>query len=479
MMDRYQAAVVDAANGSDNHISVDANAGSGKSYVIEQCCNALPDRTKIGVWAFGAENAAKARAKVGRLPNVDACTMHASGYRALRGAKVVMRDTPLERALKEERFEKTWRPLKILERLLSEIPDERGNYNPDQIRYAAAQVECPLYPREIDRLQRALVRRREDSTQEISFADQLYLPLVRGAFQKPLYDVIFVDERQDLSPIQREIVLRQAFAGVRVVSVGDPNQAVYAWRGADDDSCDAIDRALGATSREVTKLPMRVCYRCSRDVIQYVRESCNIPIEHAPDAIEGEVIESEDAYDTDYLDGADGSMILARDNATLLSLAVELMAREQSFALLGSQLAKTLRGLYADSREEAIEKLSMRVGAAIKAISDASDEPKQSGRDIQRIKREAAAPLALLQGASSLSDALDVAHVIDNSRATSPDAVVLSTAHRAKGLEHRRVKVLASGFSYGGQEDNLWYVACTRAEDTLEIVGQRKKDEEE
>lgn len=478
-LDRYQSEVVRAVTETDAHVSVDALAGSGKSYTIRQCAEALPPRTKIGVWAFGNANAAEARAKVGRLANVTVCTIHSAGYRALRGAKVVQRDTPLERALQAERFEKTWRPMRIVERLMSEIPDEDGEYTADQIRWCAAQNELPLYPREIERMQRALRARREDPTTEISFADQLYLPLVRGAFDRPLYDVVFVDERQDLSPIQREIVLRQARRGVRVVSVGDPNQAIYAWRGADADSCDAIDRGLYETERNVIKLPMNTCYRCARNVIDYVREACNLPIESHPHAPEGSVVETGETPTTNYLDGADGSMILARDNATLLHLAVELLAREQSFALLGSQFEKTIRGLYADSREEAIDKLAARTGAAVKAIADASDEPKQSQRDIQRIKREAAAPMALLEGASSLAEAIEVAVAVDTSRANAPDAVVLSTAHRAKGLEHKRVKVIASGFQRGDQEENLWYVALTRAEERLEVVGERQRPDEE
>jgi superfamily I DNA/RNA helicase len=476
--DRYQDEVVQAVRDTDDHVSVDALAGSGKSYTIRLCCEALPQSTKIGVWAFGRANAAEARSKVGRLANVDACTMHSIGFRYLKGAKVVTRETPLERALTAERFEKTWRPLRILERVMSEIPDANGDYDADQFRWCAAQSELALYPREIERMQRALRTRREDPTSEISYADQLYLPLVRGAFDRKLYDVIFVDERQDLSPIQREIVLRQAHRGARIVSVGDPNQAIYAWRGADSDSCDAIDRGLDGTTRSVIKKPLNICYRCSPPVIEYVRKHCNLPIEVSPHAIPGSgaVIETAETIHTNYLDGADGSMILARDNGTLLNLAVELLSREQSFALLGSTLEKTIKGLYADSREEAIEKLSARVGSAVKAIADASDEPKQSQRDIQRIKREAAAPMALLDGATSLADAIEVANAIDNSRANSPDAVVLSTAHRAKGLEHKRVKVIASGFQFGDQEDNLWYVALTRAEDTLEIVGERRPE---
>ena len=48
------------------------------------------------------------------------------------------------------------------------------------------------------------------------------------------YRVVLVDEFQDTDPIQWEI-LQRAFGGggVTLVLIGDPKQAIYAFRGAD------------------------------------------------------------------------------------------------------------------------------------------------------------------------------------------------------------------------------------------------------
>src|SRR4051794_36196192 len=46
------------------------------------------------------------------------------------------------------------------------------------------------------------------------------------------YDVVLVDEFQDTDPIQWEI-LERAFGDVTLVLIGDPKQAIYAFRGAD------------------------------------------------------------------------------------------------------------------------------------------------------------------------------------------------------------------------------------------------------
>ena len=58
------------------------------------------------------------------------------------------------------------------------------------------------------------------------------------------YRVVMVDEFQDTDPIQWEIV-RRAFAGhATVILIGDPKQAIYAFRGADVYSyLDAVSQA--------------------------------------------------------------------------------------------------------------------------------------------------------------------------------------------------------------------------------------------
>ena len=66
----------------------------------------------------------------------------------------------------------------------------------------------------------------------LDFDDMLYFA-VHYADDYPKYDMIYVDEAQDLSPIQ--IHLLEKLKG-RVIAVGDPHQAIYAFRGADADA---------------------------------------------------------------------------------------------------------------------------------------------------------------------------------------------------------------------------------------------------
>ncbi len=58
-----------------------------------------------------------------------------------------------------------------------------------------------------------------------------------GAVLRSQYKVVLLDEYQDTSSVQIEL-LSTLFRGVAVTAVGDPNQAIYGWRGASASSMD-------------------------------------------------------------------------------------------------------------------------------------------------------------------------------------------------------------------------------------------------
>lgn len=64
---------------------------------------------------------------------------------------------------------------------------------------------------------------------KIDCTHSFYLKKYQLTKPKLNYDLIFIDESQDLSPVQLDIV--KSLNGVKVV-VGDSNQAIYGWRGA-------------------------------------------------------------------------------------------------------------------------------------------------------------------------------------------------------------------------------------------------------
>ena len=56
------------------------------------------------------------------------------------------------------------------------------------------------------------------------------------ARERGAYDVVLVDEYQDTDPAQEELLVQLAGDGRELIAVGDPDQSIYAFRGADVDA---------------------------------------------------------------------------------------------------------------------------------------------------------------------------------------------------------------------------------------------------
>ncbi|HYK33293.1 MAG TPA: UvrD-helicase domain-containing protein, partial [Streptosporangiaceae bacterium] len=54
--------------------------------------------------------------------------------------------------------------------------------------------------------------------------------------ERQAYDVVLVDEYQDSDPAQEELLFALAGDGRELIAVGDPDQSIYAFRGADADA---------------------------------------------------------------------------------------------------------------------------------------------------------------------------------------------------------------------------------------------------
>lgn len=123
------------------------------------------------------------------------------------------------------------------------------------------------------RLARQTLKTSNDSLAIIDFDDMLYLPLLRNITSDKT-NYIFVDEAQDLNGVQRELIKRMLptspSAISRLIAVGDPNQAIYGFRGADNDSLDILQSTFSAV-----RLPLSVSYRCSKAVVGEAQKVLN------------------------------------------------------------------------------------------------------------------------------------------------------------------------------------------------------------
>ncbi|GAA3442089.1 hypothetical protein Pve01_62150 [Planomonospora venezuelensis] len=80
--------------------------------------------------------------------------------------------------------------------------------------------------------------------------------------ERSAYDVVLVDEYQDTDPAQEALLQRLAGEGRDLIAVGDPDQSIYGFRGADVHGImDFPDRFRDTAGREAPIIALRTCRR--------------------------------------------------------------------------------------------------------------------------------------------------------------------------------------------------------------------------
>lgn len=87
-----------------------------------------------------------------------------------------------------------------------------------------------------------------------------------GAAVRRQYRVVLLDEFQDTSYAQLDLLLALFGAGHPLTAVGDPCQSIYAWRGANADTLAAFEQRFAA-DRPVERYALRTSFRNERTVL--------------------------------------------------------------------------------------------------------------------------------------------------------------------------------------------------------------------
>jgi len=305
----------------------------------------------------------------------------------------------------------------------------------------------------------------------VTFNDMLYYA-VRWGEPYYTYDFLFVDECQDLSRVQNKL-LKMCAGNGRVVGVGDPNQAIFGFAGAGDDSFYEF-----AESFDADEYPLSICYRCPTSHIKLAQEI--VPqIESAPGAIEGQVDHIKKKMLPSVL--MDGDLILCRATAPLVKLCLELVVQDCGVTILGKKIGQQLSSI---ARQSAKKKgfsffefpLFLRRFCRMKMdrlIQDGRDSLAETVADQQQ---------AILYFYNELNtdNLKQFCKAMESLFSDQPSPIRLATVHKAKGLEADNVYILCpekmplmwknqQAWEYQ-QEMNIKYVALTRAKKELWFV---------
>lgn len=502
----YQSAIYQWVEHGTGSCVVIAVAGSGKTHSIIEALQHIPRTHSVRLFAFNRAIAETLKGRV-RLPNVDVSTYHSAGYRAILrelNAKVdtdrnKMRDLLREhledgdrRAYGEELLRlvglakseglgvlrpdepEKWRDLIEHHDLDFDYAVPPGIKDDETFRQAFAQEQWRVIE-----LGRQLLNASNHTAKlpfewRIDFDDQLYLPILWDLSLQQ-YEWVLVDEAQDTNAIQREFIRRSLKPGGRVLAVGDKKQAIYGWRGASHDAMDLIQHEFNAA-----ELPLSVCYRCGRAIVERARQL--VPqIEAAPDAWEGKVVDDapEEILETLPPDAA----ILCRNNAPLVKRAYALIAKGIPCQITGRDVGDGLKKLIYKLRVTTVDELGSKLVEYEKRETKRHRQLKQEGK-AQGVVDRVACLRTIMENLPEDGQTIDGMVEAIEGLFGDPrrDRLTLSTIHKAKGQEWPIVALIArylipSLYATKDwqllQEDNLLYVATTRARETLYIMDDK------
>ena len=490
-LSKYQRAVIDWVSAHINTagaLIVEAVAGSGKTFTIVKAAQLIPVAHKAVFLAFNKSIATELGNK---LPDhVESKTLNALGWGLCRyriGKHITIernktRDL-IDRHLPEEAREVQAELLNIIGKAKSHglipphMPTPRGTYEATDDRWLELMNRYDVDPNGCGAATfitwaNTLLKAGLEDENVFDFDDQLYVPVAKDL---PAwgYDWIIIDEAQDVSHVQRTLLSKFLKRDGRLIAVGDSNQAIYGFRGADSQSLANIGRVFKAET-----LPLSISYRCPRKVVEIAKGF--VPqIEASDTAEDGEVL-SPSSWDVESFSNDD--LVVCRTTAPLIELAYKCISEGKKVHVMGREIGKGL-----------INVIKKAGGKRTKTIEELHPKlDKWQERMIRKAQKDEA-KIAAIQDkrdcinilSAGLDTIAELTAAIEAIFSDSAAGTTLATVHKAKGLEAPRVFILnpdgmpskwARQPWQQEQERNLQYVAVTRALETLvylplEIVG--------
>lgn len=291
-----------------------------------------------------------------------------------------------------------------------------------------------------------------------------YLKLYQLSEPDLPYDMVMLDEYQDTNPVVQALVDR--FQG-RLVLVGDEHQAIYGFRGAYN--------AMNSVNTDEEHY-LTGSFRFGKAVADVANMLLAAKGEqHALRGLGGPSQMGRVPVNTPHA-------FIARGNSALFSRAVQAIEKNESFAFVGdlsNYRLDLIEQVYRLSKREKISDPFLKAFDnfdALEAYAEAMEDRDIAGRCRLVTKYGDRLP-ALLRRITEKAGKYPSSTVY---------RVVLTSAHRAKGLEFEHVQLADDFMDFYDEKNDVWkdlrnadtktqeeinlqYVAATRAKHTLEL----------
>ncbi len=313
---------------------------------------------------------------------------------------------------------------------------------------------------------------------EIDFTDQLYMSGLFTTVPPTTFNYIFIDEAQDLSRLQHQLLAKFLRPTGRLIAIGDPSQAIYGFAGASTESLDLLEKHYKMKSMDLT-----VNFRCGKNIIAQAQKI--VPEITAWDgAPEGKVLSKRKIWKKDSFERCNEDfVVLCRNVFPLVKLGFKLIKLGVGVNMLEWDLGQTLKNiaekLKGNTREDLVASLSNW-----ETIERRKAEKTKSLSKLDWIEDNASSLKEIIYNIKAKSSTQLIAGLTELF-SSSMGNVKLTTIHRSKGMEWDTVffldsfrvpskyaiKAAANDPNGCGwmleQENNLEYIAITRAKNNL------------
>lgn len=499
---KYQEDIFTEIEQGCSNMVITAAAGSAKTSTIENCLRFIPKDKKALFLAFNVSTVQKLKDEIVTDNEVKIMTFHGLGNRILRENEIINGDILID-DFKYSRYVKN---------KIDDISDYKEhsslgnlgytyinnilnliNYCRYYLSFTLKEIgrTAAIYGIEPVRDEYEVVRKvllwGKENLDVIDNTDMIWLPNVLNLETKFYrYDFIFIDEAQDTTIAHQCMVDKCFRRATRFIAVGDPKQQINVWCGATQE---AIDNYMQRANTKHLTLP--ISYRCPVRIVEKAKAYSN-HIEAKENAIDGIIREDVSLYDA-----KGGDIILCRVISKLVEAYLNLLKGNKKAYLKGNDAVKETYLELIDSvkatridancatEDGLIPQLyKMYFDLKYRYINEMNiDESDVVYRpDLVNLYDNIEALRILSDGISTVEELKEKVKVIFNG--DQKDAIMLSTIHKAKGLEADNIFILCPSLMTNKMarkdwereaEANLNYVAITRAKISLNYIKEEKK----
>lgn len=476
---------------------IQAVAGAGKTTTLVECVKRISEEKSILLLAHNRSTRDTLKERIGDKPNVKIYTIHGLAWRMFNEHFETVPEIFEDKyrdyvnknigtlASNEYKALSRAKKMNYKANVFNLIDKARLNLKQSEkeIRKLAVKKYGISLVADECRFVADVLKEGMQTLDKVDYCDLLCMPFEHGYFTKKyLSDIIMLDEAQDASPAQQDIIKRCFKRETRLFAFGDDDQTINSWCGSDSESFEHLHDA-NEFRRPAVDFPLTTNYRCGKNIIAYAKQYTDKDIKARDGAQDGEI-----RFNVSLNEAKNGDMILCRNTAPLMDVYRICVANGKKVYFRGEELGKNL--IFdadcedGDTIEEIIRNMKVRLISLWNMLTyGGSVDEKEAMMNpsvislLDTIKTMESLPKTVEKRADLERFVKDV--FSDEGK----DGIQLSTIHRAKGLEADNVFVVCPSLIPSRlsrldwqirEERHLQYVMCTRPKETLNFVSEKE-----